>query len=134
MNHPWTGAAAVCVNREGQVLMVLQGKPEEEKTWSVPSGGKEPGETYEECCLREVKEETGYNVKIMNPMFIKNNQVHYFRVEIVGGSPCIQDPDQLIYDIAWMSRDELKVLRLTYAEDRQMLIQVLEKYAEQQER
>ena len=37
--------------------MVLQGKPEE-KMWSIPSGGKEQAETFEECCIREIKEET----------------------------------------------------------------------------
>ena len=31
--------------------MVLQGKEEEEKRWSVPSGGLEKGETLEECCF-----------------------------------------------------------------------------------
>ncbi|MNI15412.1 hypothetical protein D3C73_687090 [compost metagenome] len=36
----WVGAAAICVNSDRQLLMVLQGKPEEEKRWSVPSGGK----------------------------------------------------------------------------------------------
>lgn len=38
-------AAAVCI-MEGKLLMVLQGKPEEYKTWSVPSGQIEFGETY----------------------------------------------------------------------------------------
>ena len=34
MTH-WVGATGVCINSDGQVLMVLQGKPEEEKYWSV---------------------------------------------------------------------------------------------------
>lgn len=44
-------AAAVCI-REGKLLMVLQGKPEDDKTWSVPSGQIEFGECYEDCCKR----------------------------------------------------------------------------------
>jgi 8-oxo-dGTP pyrophosphatase MutT (NUDIX family) len=47
----WKGAAACCLNDQAQILMVLQGKPNEEKKWSVPSGGIEPGETPEECCV-----------------------------------------------------------------------------------
>lgn len=60
----WVGAAALCVNSDRQLLMVLQGKPEEEKRWSVPSGGKEEDETLEDYCIREVYEETGYRCKI----------------------------------------------------------------------
>lgn len=55
------GAADVCLNAEGRLLMVLQGKPEEDKSWSVPSGGAENGETLEATCVREVCEETGYS-------------------------------------------------------------------------
>lgn len=61
--NKWVGAAGVCVNSDGQLLMVLQGKPEEEKRWSVPSGGIEQGEALEDCCIREVYEETGYRCK-----------------------------------------------------------------------
>ncbi len=45
--------------------MVLQGAPDEEKRWSVPSGGQEQGESSEDCCIREVFEETGYLAEIM---------------------------------------------------------------------
>jgi ADP-ribose pyrophosphatase YjhB (NUDIX family) len=43
----WEGASCICIN-EGKLLMVLQGKPEEEKLWSYPSGGREAGESLEE--------------------------------------------------------------------------------------
>lgn len=55
----------VCINESGQLLMVLQGKPEKKKMWSIPSGGKEQRETLEECCIREIKEKTGYTVEIL---------------------------------------------------------------------
>ncbi len=32
---------------------------------SIPSRGKEQGETFKECCIREMKEETGYTVEIV---------------------------------------------------------------------
>lgn len=67
----WIGSAAVCVNERKEVLMVLQGKEGEEKRWSVPSGGLEKGETLEECCIREVWEETGYNVEVVNKIYEK---------------------------------------------------------------
>ena len=115
------------MNDQRQILMVLQGKPEEEKKWSVPSGGKLPNETYEACCIREVWEETGLHVEIEQEIYVKRNDVivHYFKVNIVGGSLCIQDPDELIYEIAWKSRDELKALQLSFEEDRELLMNLL---------
>ncbi|SES73976.1 aminoglycoside 6'-N-acetyltransferase [Salinibacillus kushneri] len=116
----WYGAAGVCVKNE-RVLMVLQGTIDEPKRWSVPSGGIETGETFETCCVREVKEETGYGAEIVRPLFKKESQygeVHYFNVRIVGGKPTIQDPDEIIYDVDWKSTEDIQYLSLSYEEDR----------------
>lgn len=126
MSSTWTGSAAVCINARNEILMVLQGKPEEEKSWSVPSGGRFPGESYEDCCRREAFEETGYIVEPIAEIFIKNNVVHYFRVEVVGGEAVIQDPDELIHDIAWKSIDEVRKLELSFEEDREFIINIME--------
>lgn len=115
----WDGAAGVCA-KDGKVLMVLQGTIEEHKRWSVPSGGLEPEETFEECCIREIKEETGYDVKIIQLLFKKEsqfNETHYFEVEVIGGEPTIQDPDGLIYDIDWKSSKVIENLSLSFKED-----------------
>ncbi|PFM45737.1 hypothetical protein COC59_24845 [Bacillus cereus] len=56
----------VCINESGQLLMVLQGKPEKKKMWSIPSGGKEQRETLEECCIREIKEKNGIYSRNIN--------------------------------------------------------------------
>lgn len=106
----WYGSSGVCINEEGQLLMVLQGKPDEKKTWSIPSGGRENNETFVECCSREIEEETGYKVEIVKELQVKKGiydeaniffEVHYFLVKLVGGTMNIQDPDNMIYDIAW---------------------------------
>ncbi len=76
----WIGSAAVCVNERNEVLMVLQGK-RRRKRWSVPSGGLEKGETLEECCIREVWEETGYNVEVVNKIYEKRG--YYIRCSSV---------------------------------------------------
>lgn len=120
----WTGAAAVCM-RDGKMLMVLQGTPEEEKTWSVPSGGRMPGEAYEACCVREVLEETGYRVQVRRLLSIKNDTVRYYEVDMIGGGMGPRDPDNLIYDVGWKSADEIRMLQLTYEEDRKLLLEML---------
>ncbi|MFH5778682.1 NUDIX hydrolase [Heyndrickxia oleronia] len=129
----WVGSAGVCVNAQGELLMVLQGKPEEEKKWSVPSGGQERGETLKECCKREVYEETGYEAEIIDKLFVKhieldgyNIEVHYFSIRIVGGKAVIQDPDQLIHEIAWVAKDALKEIELAFPEDQDFLLHQME--------
>ncbi len=44
-----------------------------------PGGGLESGETFEECVIREVREETGNVVKILRP-FINVNEYFYEKV------------------------------------------------------
>ncbi|MBA4493023.1 NUDIX hydrolase [Paenactinomyces guangxiensis] len=126
----WTGAAAVCINEHGECLMVRQGKPDEPKLWSIPSGGKEKDETYAECCIWEVWEETGYKVEVVQKLFEKIDvsfgieaHVHYFEVKLVGGSATIHDPDGLIYEVAWKSAEEIKQLELSFPQDRELLLQ-----------
>lgn len=127
----WHGSSGVCINENSQLLMVLQGKAEEEKTWSIPSGGRENNETFEECCIREIEEETGYKVEIVRELQVKKGsyeeanisfEVYYFQVKLVGGTMVIQDPDNLIFDIAWKTVDEIQHLELTFPEDRDLLI------------
>ncbi len=135
MNN-WFGSSGLCINDKGQLLMVLQGKSKEKKLWSMPTGGREDNETFEQCCMREIKEETGYLTEIVEEIKIKRvvyetvniiAEIHYYSVKIVGGGRSIQDPDGLIYDIAWKGIEELKTLKLTYPEDRNFLMQFIRK-------
>lgn len=125
----WFGAAGICLNDKNEILMVKQGKPEEKKVWSVPSGEKEADESFEACCVREIKEETGFDVDIIKSFFVKEEiideyevQVHYFQVMAYAGSPKIQDPDNLIYEVSWKSYHEIKDLELSYPGDRKLLL------------
>ncbi|MFZ5821212.1 MAG: NUDIX domain-containing protein [Chloroflexota bacterium] len=74
--------------------------------WCLPGGGMEAGESVEECCIREVFEETGLQVKVKrltgvysNPdqlvVYPDGNQAHFvvmnFEVEVVGGEPGLSD-------------------------------------------
>ncbi|MET3193929.1 NUDIX hydrolase [Bacillus sp. OAE603] len=131
--NKWIGAAGICINESNQVLMVLQGASDEKKLWSVPSGGLEIGETLEECCIRELREETGYDIRIIKPLFIKEGssfgvtvEVHFFKIEVIGGEAKIQDPDQLIHDIAWKSAEEVKKLELSFPEDLKLILDLLD--------
>jgi 8-oxo-dGTP diphosphatase len=125
----WVGAAGICINKNKQLLMVLQGRPEEEKRWSVPSGGQELEETLEDCCLREVFEETGYRSQVIRKIKEKTGsygsmkyQVTYYELKILEGNPTVQDPDGLIYEVAWKTVDQIKELKLSFPEDKEFLL------------
>jgi ADP-ribose pyrophosphatase YjhB (NUDIX family) len=125
----WFGSAAVCLY-DGKLLMV-QGK--DLTDWAVPSGGLEPNETLEECCVREVKEETGYDVEVINKILVKEKitstgvhvQTHYFEVKLIGGERKIDDPDKIIHNVDWILIDDLSVIKHAYPEDEELLINFL---------
>ncbi|MGR3764369.1 NUDIX domain-containing protein [Rossellomorea sp. NS-SX7] len=126
----WKGASALCIQNE-RLLMVYQGKKNEEKRWSVPSGGLEPNESIQECCKREVWEETGYKVEVGKHVYTKwgsegeiSTEILYFETTIIGGDATIQDPDGLIHGIEWVPIEELRNLPLAFPED----ISIMESY------
>lgn len=83
---------------------------------SLPKGKQEAGETMEQTALREVKEETGIDGKVKEPLEVIHYQyyhpkvgiidkeVHYFLIEAVSGSlvPQIEE----INNVKWMAPDK----------------------------
>lgn len=130
----WEGSTAICVNDEKKVLMVLQGIPDGPKYWVLPSGGKEEHETYEECCIRDVREETGYVVEIKKELFTKKSvqegikvNVRYFEVKVIDGELDVQDPDGYVYEAQWKSIEEIEKIMLGYPEDKDFILKYINK-------
>jgi mutator protein MutT len=57
-------AAGALIIENGSVLLVMRKYPPRIGDWSFPAGFMEYGESPAECCVREVKEETGLDVKL----------------------------------------------------------------------
>ena len=62
--RPLPGVGAV-VLRNDNVLLIQRGKPPRLGQWSLPGGLHELGETAEEAVVREVMEETGFEVAVL---------------------------------------------------------------------
>jgi thiamine-phosphate pyrophosphorylase len=59
-------AVAAVVLRAGAVLLVKRGKEPDLGRWAFPGGSIEPGETAREAAVREVREETGVSVRVLD--------------------------------------------------------------------
>lgn len=76
--------------RDGKILLSYETNTD---VYMSPGGGLEEGETLEECCIRELREETGYDVNILYPFVVMNEYCletlyvgNYFVCEIIGES------------------------------------------------
>lgn len=49
--------------REGRIVLIRRNKEPFKGMWALPGGFAEEGETAEECCEREAREETGLQVR-----------------------------------------------------------------------
>ena len=63
-NRPVVGVGGVVV-RDGRVLLVQRAREPMASRWTLPGGAVEVGETLEEAVRRELREETGLRVRVL---------------------------------------------------------------------
>ncbi|MET1133858.1 MAG: NUDIX domain-containing protein [Aeromicrobium sp.] len=110
-------AGAVVVDDDGRILLVLRGREPGRGLWSVPGGKVEPGETLEEACAREVREETGLTVKVGDELWSvrlptgdgREYEIHDFAATVTGGTLRAGDDAD---DAAWFPVEDLATLPL----------------------
>lgn len=96
------------VLKDNMVLMVQQHVQRGEIVWNFPGGGIHKGESPEDACIREIKEETGYEVKIKELLYTESTKFTYL-VEIVGGKMFVDksnEDNEDIIDVSWVSIDD----------------------------
>lgn len=120
----WIGSAALCINEKRKVLLV---KNRDVQQWSLPSGGLEEGETPEQCCQREVFEETGYRISINHRLHIKRAIISSYQVEThyflatCDERMATATIDSDIDEVNWWSIHEIERLELAFPEDLELI-------------
>ena len=112
----WSKIVAGCVLRrqDGKYLLVQEKQPKVYGLWNIPAGHVDRGETIESAAVREVKEESGYDVKLGGKIDIYHETVespvrHGFRATIIGGELKIQAEE--ILDANWFTYDEITSMK-----------------------
>ena len=89
--NPLPCVAAFVQNKKGEILLVQRGVEPCVGQWALPSGFLGIEETPEQGCLRELKEETGYNGKIEELIGVYDQvSVLYRKVVIIGYRVSVQ--------------------------------------------
>jgi len=82
--------AGVAIKKSNKYLLVQEKKKKVYGLWNIPAGRVRASDTVEETAVREAKEETGYDVKLIDKLGIllgkrKISRDHIFIAEVIGG-------------------------------------------------
>jgi mutator protein MutT len=120
-DRPIVGVGGVVI-ADGKVLLVRRASEPLRGQWSLPGGGVELGETLEDGVRRELREETGLEVRIVEMVeaferIVRDEagriRYHFVLVDylcepVAGEARAGSD----VLDVAWATRDSLACFEL----------------------
>lgn len=65
-------AASVALVRDGKVLLIKRAFAPYQHLWTLPGGRIEPGESIEQCAIREIAEEIGVAIRNPRAVMVQN--------------------------------------------------------------
>jgi len=120
--HPLVGVGAIILEGD-RALMAERGKQPMEGWWSLPGGMLEVGETLVDGVRREVREETGLEIRPLGILEVFERiqrdaagatEYHYVLIDYIcraaGGT--LQAGDD-VRAVEWVGRRDLKKLKIT---------------------
>ena len=133
------GGIVVSANRERPALVVgMRRRGRDSVTWTLPKGTPHSGETAAETAIREVQEETGLQVRILEPIpsieydFTQDGTrihktVHYFLMAPIGGE--LSRHDHEFERVRWIPFDEAPGI-LSFPTERELVAGSVERVME----
>lgn len=109
------GCGAFIINDKNELLLQQRNKAPEKEHWSIPGGKVEMFETFHQAVKREVKEEIGVEIEIIDLLgicdhIVPNEEVHWvspsYLCKITKGEPTIMEPTKHA-DMKWFSLEQL---------------------------
>ena len=113
----------VALIRRDRMILIAQRNPKDSfgSFWEFPGGKKTPAESFEECVVREIKEELGIEVsvekKFMDIRRRYNDRIiwlNFFLCSFLAGEPRPIECQK----VQWVSLKELKDFKFPPANDR----------------
>jgi 8-oxo-dGTP pyrophosphatase MutT (NUDIX family) len=127
-----TSYGGVAVRGDDVLVIVPIGR---RRVFALPKGGRDADETPEQTAAREVREETGINVTVREPLgdvqywYRRSGRrvfktVHFYLCDFVSGST--DDHDHEVEEARWISLEEARTA-LTYSGERELIDRALSK-------
>lgn len=117
------GVGACILSNDGKIFLTLRGAKarNESGKWEIPGGSVEFGERLEQALVREIHEELGIGIQVLELLHVVNHIIpdehqHWvsptFVCRITDGTPAIREPGKCDA-IGWFTIDEAEKLPLS---------------------
>ena len=119
------------IEEDEKILMVQEAKKKCYQKWNIPAGHLEEGEAICDGAIREILEETGYQVELTNmlPIFNKTTEddTYVFIIFTANILKKVGDyrPEEIL-DLKWISKVELEKMDDTVLRNEKMMKMTLE--------
>jgi ADP-ribose pyrophosphatase YjhB (NUDIX family) len=107
-------AASVAIVRREEVLLIQRNRAPSAGLWTLPGGRLEPGETAEQCAIRELGEELGLEVFALRPLLVlRFGQFHLQTFATEGFAGAIVPAPAEIRGWRWVRPEQIGGLATT---------------------
>ena len=137
------GSCGGVVIHDGKVLLLYKNQNGRYMGWVLPKGTVEPGETYQQTALREVKEETNSDAEIVKYIGktqytfrgnedIVSKTVHWYLM-VTDSFDCKPQAEEFFVDAGFYKQHEASYL-LKFHDEKQMMRRAFMEYNQLQTR